>query len=59
MAILLVIFLLALIFIALLLAGRMGGKKVPLYVEGNTRDNIMPYSDEGKKICVGNLMRKS
>ena len=49
MAVLLVVFLLALVLIALLLAGKLAAKKkVPVYVDDDPRDNIMPYHDEGK-----------
>ena len=52
MAILLVVFLLALVVLALLLAGRLGRKKkVPVYIDDEPRDNIMPYYDEGMPSC--------
>ena len=52
MAVLLVVFLLALVLVALLLAGRLGRKKkVPVYVDDEPRDNIMPYYDEGMPSC--------
>ena len=48
MAVLLVVFLLALVLVALLLAGKLGRKKkVPVYLDDEPRDNIMPYYDEG------------
>ena len=49
--IVLVVFLLALIIVALLLAGKLGRKKkVPVYIDDEPRDNIMPYYDEGLSI---------
>ena len=51
MAVLLVVFLLALVIVALLLAGKLGRKKkVPVYIDDEPRDNIMPYYDEGLSI---------
>ena len=48
MAVLLVVFLLVLVLAALMLASKFAGKKaVPVYVDDDPRDNIMPYHDEG------------
>ena len=44
----LAIFLLVLVLAALLVAGKLRKKTVPVYIDDDPRDNIMPYHDEGK-----------
>ena len=52
MGVLLVIFLLALILISLLLAGKLRKKKVYIHLDDDMKDNIMPYNDEGKLFSI-------
>ncbi len=48
LVVIVVVFLLAVVMAALLLAGKFAKKKaVPVYVDDDPRDNIMPYHDEG------------